>query len=131
MSDRMSWTDVRWELLMPDGRIVAGEGQDAPAGMKLSTLAKDALHARFVHPAGTTVYVAGSTELRWTVQHIFAAGKEAARHRLPQRCKALGLSTKEGGKVWIMPNGELGIGRTVEEVGVAFREFAMARARRM
>ena len=119
---------IRWELLMPDGRIIAGRGQDAPAGLKLSTLAADAIHARFNHPAGVPVYVAGEAGILWTVQNVFTQGKTAKGHRLPPTCKAMGIMpTREGSRVWIMPNGDIGIASTVEKVGESYRAFALAR----
>ena len=120
---------IRWELFMPDGRVVEGRGQDAPEGMKLSELAAEAVAGRYQHPAGTTVYVAGKTDLLWTVQHVIAAGPDARAHGLPPVSKALGLTPAcSACRVWMMPNGDVGIGRSVEEVATAYRAFAQARA---
>jgi hypothetical protein len=120
---------IRWELFMPDGRVVEGRGQDAPEGMKLSELAAEAVAGRYQHPAGTTVYVAGKTDLLWTVQHVIAAGPDARAHGLPPVSKALGLTPAcSACRVWMMPNGDVGIGRSVEEVAAAYRAFAQARA---
>jgi len=113
---------------MPDGRILEGRGQDAPAGLKLSTLAADAIHASFTHPAGVPVYVAGKADILWTVQNVFTQGKTARGHRLPPTCKAMGIMpTREGARVWIMPNGDINIARTIEEAGETYRAFALAR----
>ena len=121
-------SEIRWELFMPDGRVVEGHGQDAPEGMKLSTLAADAIAARFVHPAGTTVYAAGKLSLSWTVQQVYAVGPLAVAHGLARSSKALSLSPLgEALRVFLMPNGEVGVGRSVEEVGLAYQAFAKAR----
>ena len=131
---------IRWELLMPDGRVIEGEGQDAPAGMKLTDLAKDALHARFTHPAGTVVYVAGPASLRWTIQNIHSFGKRGQRflveHGVKPTTKALGIAGR-GDKlnpatallVWIMPLGAIGIGGSVEHVEAAWNAFNVAKTR--
>ncbi len=124
--------EIRWELFMEDGRIVRGEGQDAPGPLKLSDLARDAIHARFIHPAGTLVYVAGSTELVWTIQNLISYEGDAKKHMVQQlarghlmlpKSKALGLTVRDGSKVWMFPDGSLGIGRSIEDAGRAWMAF--------
>ena len=118
---------------MEDGSIVEGEGQDAPAGMKLSELAADAVHARFVHPGGTEVFVFGPVVLHWTIQNVLSYGDKSKdkRHVLCPHSKALSLrSSYEHAKVFVMPDGTVGIGRTVEDCGAAYRAFAIAYGRR-
>lgn len=123
-------TDVRWELLMPDGRVVQGQGQDAPGGMKLSTLAKDASFARFTF-GPLQVYVMGGIDLHWSMQRVIGYGPEAKAMGLPPVSRALALmAQRQPALLWIMPDGSIGLARTVEEVGLAFRAFAIAKARR-
>ena len=68
---------IRWTLLMPDGALVEGEGQDAPAGLKLSTLAEDAMAGRFRFRDGPYIYVAGAVDLHWTIPTLIGYGPEA------------------------------------------------------
>lgn len=115
---------------MPDGRVVEGEGQDAPGGMKLSTLAKDASFARFTY-GPIKVYTMGGLDLHWSVMRVIAYGPEAKAMRIPPVSRALALlADRQPARLWIMPDGSIGLARTVEEVGLACRAFALAQARK-
>lgn len=119
---------ISWELFMPDGQLIEGRGQDAPGGMKLSTVAAEAAAARFRTATGAWVYIAGAADLVWTVQNIFSYGERGVAHLVNSgvkpHTKALGVGTpREGCRLWIMPNGDLGIGRSVEDIGLAWQAF--------
>ena len=121
---------LAWAVLMPDGLLVEGAGQDAPGGMKLSTIAREALALRFQPRPGLVVYVAGPAELTWTVQSILACGAEGKRmvqaHGIPQVSRALGVEAGLGSRLWMLPGGALGLGRSVEDVERAWGLFAEA-----
>lgn len=113
-------SEIRWALFMPEGKVIHGSGPDAPGSLKLSNLARDAVHLMFQHPAGPPIYVSGSADLLWTVRGIVGTD---------WRARALGLlPILEGSRIWLMPDGSLGIGRTTQEVAVAYDAFARATA---
>ncbi|KKN85937.1 hypothetical protein LCGC14_0273490 [marine sediment metagenome] len=111
---------------MPDGKLIEGEGQDAPGGLRLSNLAEDAVAARFVR-GSTDVYIAGPVDLHWSVQKVHAIGPDGATARLTSTSRALVLrSLDEDARVFIMPDGAVNIARTVEQAGVAYEAITRA-----
>ena len=120
---------IAWELMLPGGQVVRGEGQDAPEGMKLADLAREAIASRWTHTkAGTVIYAAGPVAITWTVQNIYALGPKGAEFMVTKgvmpHTKALSLVPAcETCKVFLMPDGTIGVGRRVEEVGLAWQAF--------
>lgn len=112
---------IRWALLMPDGSVIRGSGPDAGEGLKLVDLAKQAMHAMVQHRSGPLIFVAGSLDLLWSVQGIVGRSEKQ---------RALGMQAlAEGARVWVMPDGWLGIGRSIEAVEKAVRAFTTAQKR--
>ena len=117
---------MRWRLLMRDGNIIEGDGPSAPAGLKLSDLARDAEAMMLRHPLGSTLLVCSGVDLRWTVDLVLGAPSSHPKNR-----RALGLlPLRAGCLLWQMPDGSLVVAQTLEQAAATLDLFAAAAKRK-
>lgn len=88
--------------------------------MKLSTIAADAAVAMFRHESGPPVFVVGGAAIMWTVQGTVGSSV---------RQRALGLGVPPGRRLWILPDGCMGIAMSLEELTAAYELLEAARLR--
>lgn len=107
-----------------DGNVVGGRGKTPD----LRNLALAAVGAAFIHPCGAILYVAGPTDLLWTVD-IGLAGPGAGK---VERRWGFDLMASGGSRLWWDSSGGMGVGRSVEDVERVYQALhlmAEARAR--
>lgn len=103
-----------WAILMPDGSLVTGGG-DGPTG-NVTGLLREAVASMFVFK-GTRLFVAGPVQARCTT--------DLTMEKIVQRLWSF-ASKEDGFRLWLFPNGTVGLARTQEEVGQAIEALQSA-----
>ena len=90
-------------MVTSGGKVVTGKGATRA---HLTDMLKESIAGAFqVGPL--QIFVAGPTDLKWTVQLIVGCSAEE---------RAWGILPRGGSRVWILPSGHIGIGESIEAV---------------
>lgn len=103
---------IHWALSMTDGLIVRGADTETDSGVGIGKIVDGALFGVFISPSGVPVFVSGGVDVMWTVRRVVGD---------PRSARALGLRSVAGdARVWMMPDGSMGLGRSTQEITKAF-----------
>ena len=95
---------TRWALLMPSGHVEVGAGRPD----HFQGIARAAVGALFTNGRGQVLIVVGAANVEWTCERDAVTHAEGAIY--------WGLAPPPGARVWLGPNGTIGIGKCIEDV---------------